>query len=70
MTLVKSSTQSLLTVVNDILDFSKIEAGKMAVDPAQLNLHELIEDIVKLLAVRAHEKGTGAALRHFAGGSL
>jgi two-component system, sensor histidine kinase and response regulator len=57
MTLVKSSAESLLTVVNDILDFSKIEAGKMALDPVALNLHELIEDTMKLLAVRAHEKG-------------
>jgi len=57
MTMVKSSAESLLTVINDILDFSKIEAGKLDLDLIPLNLHELIEEAMQLLAFRAHEKG-------------
>jgi signal transduction histidine kinase/DNA-binding response OmpR family regulator len=54
---VKTSAESLLTIVNDILDFSKIEAGRLELDPIRFNLREALEDAVRTLAVRAHEKG-------------
>jgi signal transduction histidine kinase/DNA-binding response OmpR family regulator len=54
---VKGSADSLLTVINDILDFSKIEAGKLTLDPTDFDLRECLEETVKLLAVRAQEKG-------------
>ncbi len=54
---VKSSADLLLTVINDILDFSKIEAGKLDLDLVPFRLHEALEETVRLLAVRAHEKG-------------
>jgi CheY-like chemotaxis protein len=54
---VKSSTDSLLTVVNDILDFSKIEAGKLDLDMVSFRLRARIEDTVKLVAVPARRKG-------------
>ena len=57
LTTVKSSAESLLTVINDILDFSKIEAGKFELDPIAFDLHETIEETMKTLAFRAHEKG-------------
>ena len=41
--LVKSSADSLLTVINDVLDFSKIEAGKFGLDPAPFALRETVE---------------------------
>jgi signal transduction histidine kinase/CheY-like chemotaxis protein/integral membrane sensor domain MASE1 len=53
----KSSGDSLLGVINDILDFSKIEAGKLQLDPVDFNLHDLVSDTVRGLALRAHEKG-------------
>ena len=56
MTLVKSSAESLLTVINDILDFSKIEAGKLELDFVAFNISELIQETIKPLAFRAHEK--------------
>jgi signal transduction histidine kinase/CheY-like chemotaxis protein/ligand-binding sensor domain-containing protein len=55
--LVKSSADSLLTVINDILDFSKIEAGKLDLDLGIFNLSQLTGDILKTLALRAHQKG-------------
>jgi len=53
---VKNSADSLLTIINDILDFSKIEAGRLELDPICFNLHDNLDDAVRTLAVRAHEK--------------
>jgi len=55
--LVKTSADALTTVLNDILDFSKIDAGKLDLDPITFNLHDGLEDALRLMAVRAHEKG-------------
>ncbi len=55
--LVKTSAESLLTVIDDILDFSKIEAGKLDLSPDPFNLHELIRETLQALAFRAQGKG-------------
>jgi two-component system sensor histidine kinase/response regulator len=55
--LVKTSADSLLTVINDILDFSKIEAGKLDLDATEFRLRDSLEESLKLLGLRAHEKG-------------
>ena len=57
LNIVKSSAESLLTVINDVLDFSKIEAGKIDLDPVHFNLRDRLEDTVKALALKAHTKG-------------
>jgi two-component system sensor histidine kinase/response regulator len=54
---VKSSADSLLIVINDILDFSKIEAGRMELDPVPFNLRDNLEEIMRMVALRAHQKG-------------
>ncbi len=54
---VKTSAESMLSVINDILDFSKIEAGRLELDPISFNLRDLVEETVRALALRAHEKG-------------
>jgi two-component system, sensor histidine kinase and response regulator len=54
---VKISADSLLTVINDILDFSKIEAGRLDLDPVSFNLRDSLEETIKTVALRAHEKG-------------
>jgi signal transduction histidine kinase/DNA-binding response OmpR family regulator len=59
--LVKSSADGLLVVINDILDYSKIEAGKLELDPQPFALHQLLEDTVHSLALRAHAKGVELA---------
>ena len=53
---VKLSADSLLTVINDILDYSKVEAGKIELEAADFNLPEYLENTLKTLALRAHEK--------------
>ncbi len=59
---IQRSADALLTIINDILDFSKIEAGKMTVSPVDVNLRSLIEEVARLLAPRAHEKGLELSL--------
>ena len=54
--IVKSSAESLLTIINDILDFSKIEAGKLLVEEISYDLHRVVADTLKIMALRAHEK--------------
>jgi hypothetical protein len=56
LSIVKSSAESLLTIINDILDFSKIEAGKLLVEEISFDLHRVIAETLKTLALRAHEK--------------
>jgi len=54
---VQRSGQNLLGIINDLLDFSKIEAGKLELEKVEMDLRGTIEDIVDLLAERAHAKG-------------
>jgi CheY-like chemotaxis protein len=54
--MVKASADALLQIINDILDFSKIEAGRLALDPAPFKLRALLDDTMRALALRAHEK--------------
>jgi CheY-like chemotaxis protein len=56
LTLVKTSANSLLTILNDILDFSKIEAGKLELEPVPFALRENLGSTLKTLALRAHQK--------------
>ncbi|MFO0876358.1 MAG: response regulator [Gemmataceae bacterium] len=55
--MVKSSADSLLTILNDILDFSKIEARKLQLESVVFNLRDVVGDTVRALAVRAQQKG-------------
>ena len=55
-TTIQSSGRSLLAIINDILDFSKIEAGKLELETINFNLQRLIDDVMQMLASRAHAK--------------
>ncbi|MDQ2949556.1 MAG: ATP-binding protein, partial [Acidobacteriota bacterium] len=55
--LVKSSADSLLTIINDVLDFSKVEAGKLLLNPVDVDLRDELQVTVRTLAIRAHQKG-------------
>ena len=54
--LVKSSSEALLSVINDILDFSKVEAGKLELETIEFDLAACVGEIMKTMALRAHEK--------------
>ena len=51
------SGESLITVINGILDFSKIETGTLEVENIELNVQQLVDDVVDLLAPSAKTKG-------------
>ncbi len=55
--LIRSSGQTLLTVINDILDLAKIEAGRMELEIVQFDPTSMLDEVVSLLAVRAQAKG-------------
>ncbi|MGQ9525394.1 MAG: response regulator [Armatimonadota bacterium] len=57
LNMLRSSAESLLTLLNDILDFSKIEARRLELEQVDFSLRDSLSDTVKTLAVRAHEKG-------------
>jgi signal transduction histidine kinase/CheY-like chemotaxis protein/HPt (histidine-containing phosphotransfer) domain-containing protein/sugar lactone lactonase YvrE len=53
---VRRSGETLVQLVNDILDISKIEAGKLELESVEFDLWDRIEDVVEVLAQRAHRK--------------
>jgi len=50
------SSKHLLSLINDILDFAKLEAEKFELNPAPLNLKELVEEIILMLTAAAKVK--------------
>jgi two-component system sensor histidine kinase/response regulator len=54
---VGTSADALLGLINDILDFSKIEARKLELDVIDFDLGYTLEDTMRALAPRAHQKG-------------
>lgn len=57
LSMVKVLADSLLSLLNDILDLSKIEARKMDFETINFNLRDTLEDAMKGLSLRAHQKG-------------
>jgi PAS domain S-box-containing protein len=55
--IVRSSSQSLLSLLNDILDFSKIEARKVVLETLDFDLSSMLQSTLEVLAGRAQEKG-------------
>jgi two-component system sensor histidine kinase/response regulator len=58
---IAGAAMHLLTVINDILDFSKIEAGKMALDPTDFALEQVVANVFTLTHDKADEKGLEVA---------
>jgi PAS domain S-box-containing protein len=54
---VKTSGDTLLSLIEEILDFSKIESGRLDIEARPFALGTMIEDMVELLAPRAQAKG-------------
>ncbi|MGH9336109.1 MAG: histidine kinase dimerization/phospho-acceptor domain-containing protein, partial [Vicinamibacteria bacterium] len=55
----KQAAEELLVLLNDILDISKIEARKLDVDAIPFSLRTCVSATIKILEMRAHEKGLG-----------
>jgi len=59
--MVKSSGESLLSLLNDILDLSKIEAGKLELEKSDFSLEDCIEQALQLVSTLAHQKAIDLA---------
>ena len=53
----KGSADSLLTLLNYLLDSAKIESGKLELELAPFSLRRMLDQITRVLSVRASEKG-------------
>jgi signal transduction histidine kinase/CheY-like chemotaxis protein len=53
---IDASANALLTIINDILDFSKLEAGKYSIQAVPFQPKVVVQEVVELLAARAHDK--------------
>nr|HMN87592.1 ATP-binding protein [Bauldia sp.] len=58
---VRSSGEALLGLVDDLLDVAKIEAGRLDLAAEPTDVGGLAQEIVELLAARAHVKGIDIA---------
>lgn len=54
---IRSSSESLLTIVNEILDLSKVESGSMQLETQPFDIRHCIEEALDLLAPQAAAKG-------------
>ena len=53
---IKSSAESMMTLINDILDFTKIEAKKVVLESIGFDLEDLLYEIVSSFSLQAHKK--------------
>lgn len=60
---IEKSANNLLTIINDILDFSKLEAGKLLLENIPFDFEDSLDEVMRLLAPMAHEKGLELNLR-------
>jgi PAS domain S-box-containing protein len=74
---IDSNAKNLLGIINDILDFSKIEAGKLEIEKAEFDMFSVIENVINLIELKAHEKNLEIIVsydshipKHFFGDSL
>jgi PAS domain S-box-containing protein len=59
--IVRSSGESLLSLINDILDLSKIEAKRLDLEALEFDLRSTVYDTAEMLAIQAHGKGLDVA---------
>ncbi len=59
----KGSADLLLMLLNDLLDSARIEAGKLELESAPFSLRRMVDQITRVLSVRASEKGLSFRFR-------
>ncbi len=53
----RDAAQTLTFLINDVLDFSRMETGHFELDADSFELPNLVEQTLKTLSLRAHQKG-------------
>ncbi|MFC4763969.1 transporter substrate-binding domain-containing protein [Dyella koreensis] len=59
---VETSATALLQILDDVLDFSKMEAGRLSIEYVPVDVRDLIDSTVSVLAAQAHRKGLSLAI--------
>jgi two-component system, sensor histidine kinase and response regulator len=59
---VRTSADSLLTVINDVLDFSKLDAGKLSLELHDFELRTAVEAVIDVFSGAAAEKNLALGL--------
>jgi len=54
----RTAGESLLEIINDILDLSKIEAGQTELETIDFDLPTILESVITMVSLRAHEQDT------------
>ncbi len=62
--IIRSSSESLLTIINDILDFSKVEAGRVELVTEPFDFRACVDGVLALIASIAAGKGLALDNRH------
>lgn len=57
VTMLADAGEVLMSLLNDVLDISKIEAGKMELQPASVDVRQVVEALAALWAPQATAKG-------------
>ena len=61
--ILKSSAENLHGLISSILDLSRIDSGHLHLEPAEVDLDQVLESVVESFALEAHRKGLAL---HFA----
>lgn len=56
---IRTSSESLLSLINDILDYTKIEANELDLEEVEFDLREIMEELSGMVSLQAEEKGLG-----------
>ncbi len=56
LSIIKTSSKNLVTILDDLMDISKIEAGKLEIKNRRFNFLEFIETLGKTYKIRAEDK--------------
>ncbi|GAB4385682.1 MAG: hypothetical protein Kow0022_12550 [Phycisphaerales bacterium] len=54
---IRRNGEHLVELINDLLDLSKIESGALQICEESVRLHDVLDDVCKLMRIRAESKG-------------
>ncbi len=52
-----AAAEGLLGLLNDVLDMAKIEAGQLAIESTHFRVSQVLDNVVGVVGLRAHQKG-------------
>ncbi|MDX2240259.1 MAG: PAS domain S-box protein [Leptolyngbyaceae cyanobacterium bins.302] len=59
--IINRSGEHLLHLINDLLEVSKIEAGRVTLNPSNVDVHQLLNNLKEMLQLKARDKNLSLA---------